>query len=500
MSPFSAEAWPGLLRRQRADYEKHLPEGPQKSFASRREFVNALESAADKRNEGNTQLNLNKLRRSYKKIESFANAVGKQSALIKSDDLLALVWDVSFAVITVRSSSLEKTTLVDRITDLDDNIPDLGIYPESLIDFPPLQEPLQAIYTQYIVSFLEMIGIIRRSKRLEKKDFQFFLDTSVNLFEERKKEYIKLGEVVRQTARWVYKDKATPPQFTILVDRPLGRGTYGKVDTVKEVSTGQLYARKRLMAGPGLSQVFSVDRVWNEINIMRRLVHHHITTLAFSTKDDQGFSLYILPVAECNLGNFLKTSKQSGTYTNAQVYMWFGCLIGALDYAHRCGVVHKDIKPENILIDDEGERVLLTDFGLAKEFSDGVSRTTGPLIVGTPKYLAPECQEHGDRTESVDVFALGCVYAEILSFLSGQALESFDETRRGWGGEPFRCCLEDTKRWLNKQKDVRKESNHNRIISQTRYMLSAEEVDRPSAGDVSGNLTGDGLRCAKCSR
>lgn len=352
---------------------------------------------------------------------------------------------------------------------------------------------------------LEELSILRansssgKKNALEKDDIRPFLEESVDLFNRAKKECSKLREVVEQTARLVDRDKAAPPQFKKLGDTTLGRGTFSKVDRVQEVSTDQRYALKRITTGPGSSQVASDAWVKNEMRIMRRLSHHHITTLAYSTKDNQGFSLYIMPLAECNLHDYLEHSTNRGKYTEKQTYTWFGCLIAALDYAHRSGIKHKDIKPANILIDEKGERIFLTDFGLAKDFSDhGVSRTTGPLIVGTPKYLAPECTPEGERTESVDTFALGCVYAEILGSLSGQPLGEFDRKRNEWGGVEFRYCLGKLKHWLNEQKDIRNEGTKNRVLMQTQDMLAEDAIDRPKAAYISEKLTS--LRCARCPR
>ena len=335
---------------------------------------------------------------------------------------------------------------------------------------------------------------------LERDDILPYFEESGELFGQARKEYEKIREIAQQVADFVQNKKTAPPQFERLSDKPLGSGTYGKVYKVREISTGQLYALKRIAAGSGSSQVSSDDRVRNEMKVMRKLSHHHITTLAYSTKDRQGFSLYILPVAECDLGAYLETHVKNSKYTQKQIYAWFGCLIGALDYAHRNGIKHKDMKPGNILIDESGERIMVTDFGLAKDFSaQGTSRTTGPVVVGTPKYFAPECTSDGERTEAVDVFALGCIYAEILSYLGGQSLTEFDKKRKGWGGVEFRDSLEDVKRWLKKQKDMQNEKK-NRIVTQTLDMLAEDVDERANAPEVCEKLTNAaGLRCARCS-
>ena len=297
---------------------------------------------------------------------------------------------------------------------------------------------------------------------------------------------------------WIQSQGAAVAQFISIGDRPLGAGTYSEVYKVQEISTNQQYAHKRISAGPGASQISSIDLVKNEVNIMRKLSHHHIATLAFSTRDNQGFNLYISPVAQCSLHDYLDKSDRSGTYEYAQVFRWVGCLVSALDYAHRNGIKHKDIKPANILIDENGERILLTDFGLARDFSaHGASQTTGPVIVGTPKYFAPECTPEGERTEAVDVFALGCVYAEILSSLGGQTLTDFDERRRGWGSVEFRSCLDKLNIWLLEQ---RTEDRKHRVVNQVQDMILRDAKHRPLAADLLEKFTGRGLRCARCPR
>src|SRR5512133_593050 len=86
----------------------------------------------------------------------------------------------------------------------------------------------------------------------------------------------------------------------------------------------------------------------------------------------------------------------------------------ALDAAHAKGLVHRDVKPSNVLLDDN-EHVYLADFGLTRRLSEGASLQAEAATLGTPAYLAPEQIEGGDVDGRVDVYSLGCLLYECLT-------------------------------------------------------------------------------------
>ena len=340
---------------------------------------------------------------------------------------------------------------------------------------------------------------------LDDTNIEPFLSESGRKFDEKMKKYTELRNLAEQIHEVSSGHQAAPSEFQKLSDTPIGQGTFGEVWPVEDKSSRDRFAVKIIITGPGSSQVSSNEAVANEVQIMKKLSHHHITTLALWAREGNVHSLYMRPLAQCNLHDYLTYSPKCDKYETTRVYTWFSCLVGALDYAHRCGIKHKDIKPANILIDEDGNRILLTDFGLAVDFSkSGISRTTGPFVVGTSKYHAPECTTTGERTEAVDIFALGCVYTEIMRRLDGKLPEEFEEMREGWGGASFKQCLDGLRKWLMEQKEKegneKKQGNEKRvgISKETRAMLSKDATDRPTARDVREAFNRVGLRCDRC--
>ncbi len=105
--------------------------------------------------------------------------------------------------------------------------------------------------------------------------------------------------------------------------------------------------------------------------------------------------------------------RESGTLPVPMVQAILNQVAGALGYAHRRGVVHRDVKPGNILVDDEGWCVV-TDFGIAK-LAESEGLTTTGTMVGTPAYMSPEQCTSRDVTGASDQYALGCVAYELLT-------------------------------------------------------------------------------------
>ena len=195
------------------------------------------------------------------------------------------------------------------------------------------------------------------------------------------------------------------------LDSLLGQGGMATVWLARDLRHDRDVALKVLR--PELSAVLGADRFLSEIRIAARLDHPHILTLIDSGASD-GILWYVLPYVRGNtLRHRLEREKQLGVEESVDIARQ---VAGALDYAHRQGVVHRDVKPENILF-HEGE-VVLADFGIALALREagGNRLTETGLSLGTPQYMSPE-QATGDRALDArsDIYSLGAVLYEMLT-------------------------------------------------------------------------------------
>ncbi len=164
--------------------------------------------------------------------------------------------------------------------------------------------------------------------------------------------------------------------------------------------------RSSILHDPGLRERFQ-----REARLIARLEHPHL--LPVYDFDGEHDPPYI--VMRYLEGGTLKQVQQRGGVPHDELLYILHQLSGALDYAHRQGVVHRDLKPSNVMIDREGN-AFLTDFGIARATGGDKDLTGTGLMIGTPGYMAPE-QARGDGQvdKAADIYSLGVMAFEILA-------------------------------------------------------------------------------------
>lgn len=153
------------------------------------------------------------------------------------------------------------------------------------------------------------------------------------------------------------------------------------------------------------------ERFQREARLIARLEHPHL--LPVYDFDGEHDPPYI--VMRYLEGGTLKQVRERGTIERHELMFLLRQLAGALDYAHRQGVVHRDLKPSNVMIDREGN-AFLTDFGIARATGGDKDLTGTGLMIGTPGYMAPE-QAKGDGAidKGADIYSLGVIAFEALT-------------------------------------------------------------------------------------
>ncbi|MFF3611011.1 Stk1 family PASTA domain-containing Ser/Thr kinase [Streptomyces sp. NPDC002580] len=152
-----------------------------------------------------------------------------------------------------------------------------------------------------------------------------------------------------------------------------------------------------------------VERFIREAKSVARLAHPNVVQVFDQGADGSYVYLAMEYIAGCTLRDVLR---ERGALQPRAALDILEPVLAALGAAHRAGFVHRDMKPENVLIGDDG-RVKVADFGLVRAV-DTVTSTTG-AVLGTVSYLAPEQIEHGTADTRVDVYACGVVLYEMLT-------------------------------------------------------------------------------------
>jgi tetratricopeptide (TPR) repeat protein/TolB-like protein len=200
------------------------------------------------------------------------------------------------------------------------------------------------------------------------------------------------------------------------VERTLGHGGMATVHLARDLKHGRKVAIKVLH--PELAAALGGERFLREIDIAARLQHPHILPL-LDSGEGEGLLYYVMPFVE---GESLRTRLvREGALPPAEARRLLRDIVDGLAAAHRHGVVHRDIKPDNVMIADR--HAVVVDFGVAKAVGSALPQqqlTSIGVSLGTPAYMAPEQAAANPQIDHrADIYAVGLIGYEMLA---GQAL------------------------------------------------------------------------------
>src|SRR5688572_23432825 len=221
----------------------------------------------------------------------------------------------------------------------------------------------------------------------------------------------RLGTGARMTSESSIRE-ALPEIRGYRLLRVVGHGGMSTVYLAEQESLGRKVAVK-VMLPEALADEVSRRRFENEARTIARLDHSNIVGIFEVGRTTESLPYYAMPyLARGHLG--LRITKQAGrSRDQARVIATLRALLGALDYAHVRGVVHRDVKAENVLF-DEADRPLLADFGIALRKGINPRVTMAGLAVGSTAYMPPEQARGEDVDSRADLYSIGVLAWEML--------------------------------------------------------------------------------------
>lgn len=227
----------------------------------------------------------------------------------------------------------------------------------------------------------------------------------------------------------------------------LGTGGMGKVYRVSDTRTKEEIALKLIKPEIAADEK-TIDRFRNELTTARKIRHKNICGMYDLGEEEGSYYITMEYVQGEDLDSFIRRSKKLSVETTVSIGIQ---LCEGLAEAHKSGVVHRDLKPGNIMIDKDGS-VRIMDFGIARSLKK--ERITGAgMMIGTPDYMSPEQAEGKDVDHRSDVFSLGLILYEMVT---GEIPKVLDIPIPDDLDRAIRKCLErDTERRYQSAEDLR---------------------------------------------
>lgn len=289
------------------------------------------------------------------------------------------------------------------------------------------------------------------------------------------------------------KGKYSLTDFTL--KRTLGTGSFGRVHLVQSNHNQRFYAVKVLKKAQ-VVKMKQVEHTIDERRMLQKVKHAFLVTLWGTFQDSKNLYMVMDFVEGGELFSLLRKSQR---FPNPVAKFYAAEVTLALDYLHAQGIIYRDLKPENLLLDRHGH-LKITDFGFAKEVPD-ITWT----LCGTPDYLAPEVVASKGYNKSVDWWSLGILIFEMLCGFTpfwdgGSPMKIYENILRGRVKYPpyihpdaqdllQRLITPDlTKRLGNLHGGSKDVMNHAWFAEVTWDRLAKKDIDAPYVPPVQGGV------------
>ena len=280
------------------------------------------------------------------------------------------------------------------------------------------------------------------------------------------------------------------------------------VDKVVSKATGKVYARKRIHRTKSFGHDTGSLKVYeNELRTLKKVAdHEHLIKVRATYTDKRYLVMLLQPVADENLKQYMLRKpldeSDSSVGERARFRTYFGCLAHTIQILHDSEILHKDIKPENVLL--KSGHLILTDFGTAFDWSKtGQSMTqSNAKDSKTPRYQSPETAS-GMFHRSSDIWSLGVVFLEMVTFLQGRTLADMDAFLQSHGQcvTSIHNNIEGAMNWFEQlQASNTGSAIDNEPLTWIKGMLNRVQSNRPTATDLFENVVAfqDGRFCGSC--
>nr|CAJ2470525.1 unnamed protein product [Leishmania braziliensis] len=230
-------------------------------------------------------------------------------------------------------------------------------------------------------------------------------------------------------------------RFQVLMDVPLGQGSYGKVFRAWDEVTGCYLAAKELSLDLSKAHNVAVREVLQEYTVLTELSHPNIVRVVAFMVMKESARIYMEWIPSGSLQDVLRHHPRGALRENV-VRRYARDVVTGLTYLHSRGIIHRDVKPANMLLSSDGT-VKLTDFGTSLVLNGNNRTLESNAITGTAAYMAPECV-HGTYSSASDIWSFGC---SLVQLLTGNA--PWYNAEAGSSPEPIALlfkigCLNDT--------------------------------------------------------